>query len=182
MERDATLPFATTLVCGEGSAKARVCFIGEAPGAEEEKTGRPFVGRSGQLLRKHIRENFMREEDVYITNIVKRRPPSNRDPRPEEIAQYAPYLKKELSLLSPRVIVTLGRFAMNYFLPEGKITRDQGKVFMVDGVKIYPIFHPAVALRNPRMMKAFVSAMEKLPKVLSVKSKSKSQKSKHNLK
>jgi len=171
MESDASLPLTTHLIFGEGSVSPRVCFIGEAPGREEDKQGRPFVGRSGQLLRKHIREMGWKEEDVYITNIVKRRPPENRDPTPEEILLYKPYLKAQLHILNPEIIVTLGRFSMNYFLPDAKITRDQGKVFLFHGKKIYPIFHPAAALRNPAMMTAFVDAMKKLPKIVKGKNR-----------
>ena len=172
MERDTSLPLSTKLIFGEGSMDARICFIGEAPGAEEEKQGRPFVGRSGQLLRKTIRDIGWREEDVYITNIVKRRPPENRDPTPEEIALYKPYLKEQLHILDPQVIVPLGRFAMNYFLPDAHISRDQGKTFLFHGKKIYPVFHPAAALRSTGMMTAFVYALTQLPRVIDAERKS----------
>jgi uracil-DNA glycosylase len=167
MAADASLPLATNLVFGEGSPDAEIVFVGEAPGAEEDKQVRPFVGRSGQLLRKCIREAGLKEEDVYITNIVKRRPPENRDPSPEEIAVYKPYLTRQLAVLAPKVIVPLGRFSMNYFLPEAKITRDQGTVFRLkSGVLIYPMFHPAAALRNPASMTELVKGMKRLPAVL----------------
>lgn len=167
MRGDTSLPLIpATLVFGEGNAHAHVMFIGEAPGAEEDKQGRPFVGRGGQLLRKEIRRIGWKEEDVYITNIVKRRPPENRDPTPEEIEAYRPYLKEQIRAIDPDLIVPLGRFAMNYFLPEAKISKDQGKVFMMLGKKIYPIFHPAAALRSPAMMKGFTSAFDKLPAAL----------------
>jgi uracil-DNA glycosylase len=163
----ASLPLLTNLVFGEGSPEAETVFVGEAPGAEEDKQIRPFVGRSGQLLRKCIREAGLEEEEVYITNIVKRRPPENRDPLPEEIAAYKPYLTRQLEILAPKVIVPLGRFSMNYFLPEAKITRDQGKVFRLkSGVLVYPMFHPAAALRNPASMAEFVKGMKRLPAVL----------------
>ena len=164
---DASLPLIpATLVFGEGNPRARVMFIGEAPGAEEDKQGRPFVGRGGQLLRREIRRIGWKEDEVYITNIVKRRPPENRDPTPEEIEAYRPYLKEQIRAINPELIVPLGRFSMNYFLPEAKILRDQGKVFLLLGKKIYPIFHPAAALRSPEMMKGFVSAFDRLPDAL----------------
>src|SRR3989344_4835480 len=153
--KDKTLPLTTNMVFGEGNPDCEVLFIGEAPGAEEDRQVRPFVGRSGQLLRKSIRELGWKEEDVYITNIVKRRPPENRDPLPEEIEKYKPYLTRQIEIINPKVIVPLGRFSMNYFLPEAKITRDQGKLFKVNNLFIIPMFHPAAALRATNVMKEF---------------------------
>ncbi len=159
---DKKLPLKTKLIFGEGSPKSKILFIGEAPGATEEEQGRPFVGRSGQLLRQCIRAIGWQEEDVYITNIVKRRPPENRDPLPREIALYKPYLEKQIQILQPKIIVTLGRFSMNFFLPEAKITRDQGKLFKVGDWSVFPILHPAFALRGTRAMKNFKESFEKL--------------------
>lgn len=167
MADDASLPLRTNLVFGEGSPDAEIVFVGEAPGAEEDRQVRPFVGRSGQLLRKCLREAGFQEAEVYITNIVKRRPPENRDPLPAEIEAYRPYLARQLEILNPKVIVPLGRFSMNYFLPEAKITRDQGKVFrMKSGTLVYPMFHPAAALRNPEQMAEFTKGLQRLPAVL----------------
>jgi DNA polymerase len=166
MQRDTKLPLATNLVFGEGSPDAAVLFIGEAPGAQEDIERRPFVGRGGQLLRSQIRAIGWREEDVYITNIVKRRPPENRDPLPEEIEAYKPYLTRQIEIIAPKLIVPLGRFAMMYFLPEGKISRDQGRVFSRERWSIVPIFHPAAALRNPESMKAFIESCKQLPHIL----------------
>src|SRR3989344_1397134 len=127
---DDTLPLReSNLVFGEGSPNCEVFFVGEAPGFNEDREKRPFVGRAGQLLRKHIRDLEWKEGDVYITNIVKRRPPENRDPSPEEIESYKPYLARQIEIISPQIIVPLGRFSMNYFLPAAKITRDQGTLF-----------------------------------------------------
>ncbi|HEX4104440.1 MAG TPA: uracil-DNA glycosylase, partial [Candidatus Paceibacterota bacterium] len=106
------------LVFGEGNIDCAVMFIGEAPGETEDRLKRPFVGRGGQLLDRMIESIGWKRADVYITNIVKRRPPQNRDPLPEEIAAYTPYLTRQIQIIDPKVIVTLGRFAMNYFLPE----------------------------------------------------------------
>lgn len=166
MERDASLPLATNLVFGEGSPDCEVLFIGEAPGQNEDMQKRPFVGRAGQLLRKNIRDVGWKEEDVYITNIVKRRPPENRDPLPEEIEAYKPYLARQIEIIDPKVIVPLGRFSMNYFLPLAKITRDQGKLFKTGRHYIMPMLHPAAALRGTGAMQDFTSTFAKLPKAL----------------
>ena len=168
---DGSLPLAgaANLVFGEGSPEAEVMFVGEAPGANENEQKRPFVGRAGQLLRRMIREVGWKEEEVYITNIVKRRPPENRDPLPEEIAVYKPYLTRQIDIIAPKVIVPLGRFAMNYFLPEAKITRDNGKVFRVDGRLIVPLFHPAAALRATEVLRVFEETFRKLPDIVAGK-------------
>src|SRR3990167_5491577 len=166
---DNNLPLGTNLIFGEGNPNCDVLFIGEAPGAVEDQQIRPFVGRSGQLLRKHIRELGWKEEDVYITNIVKRRPPENRDPLPEEITAYKPYLTRQIEIINPKIIVPLGRFSMNYFLPDAKISRDQGKAFRVDGKIIVPMLHPAAALRSTEMMNKLKESFKKLPDVIAGK-------------
>ncbi len=162
MASNRSLPLKTNLVFGEGSPDCVAIFIGEAPGRNEDEQKRPFVGRGGQLLRQNIRDIGWREEDVYITNIVKRRPPDNRDPLPEEIEAYKPYLARQIEIINPKIIVTLGRFSMNYFLPEAKITRDQSKVFRGSNRLIFPVFHPAAALRNPAVMQEFRDSFRKL--------------------
>src|SRR3989338_3614450 len=166
MVKDKSLPLATNLVFGEGNPDCDVLFIGEAPGFNEDKERRPFVGRAGQLLRKNIRDLGWQEESVYITNIVKRRPPDNRDPLPEEIESYKPYLARQIEIINPKIIVPLGRFSMNYFLPLAKITRDQGKLFKAGEYFIMPMLHPAAALRGNENMAMFVETFKKLPKVL----------------
>jgi len=167
MVADKTLPLCeSNLVFGEGNPGATVLFIGEAPGARENELCRPFVGRSGQLLEKLIGELGWRREDVYITNIVKRRPPDNRDPLPQEIEDYKPYLTRQIEIISPLVIATLGRFSMNYFLPLGKITRDQGKLFPVGKLFVYPLFHPAAALRSTGTLDDLRASFKKLPAVI----------------
>ncbi len=157
------------LVFGEGDPDCKVLFIGEAPGQSEDEQKRPFVGRSGQLLNKLIEEIGWKREQVYITNIVKRRPPENRDPLPEEIEAYKPYLARQIEIINPKIIATLGRFSMNYFLPFAKITRDQGKTFEADGRLIYPLFHPAAALRNPESMKSLRESFLRLPDIVADK-------------
>ena len=172
---DKTLPLLeANLVFGEGNPESKVVFIGEAPGFNEDQQRRPFVGRAGQLLRQCIRDIKWKEIDVYITNIVKRRPPENRDPLPEEINAYKPYLTRQLEVIKPKIVVALGRFSMNYFLPEAKITYDHGKVFRfhgstsltTSGFLLYPIYHPAAALRSTQMKEEFEKNFKKLPKIL----------------
>lgn len=168
MARDGALPLReSNLVFGEGNADCEVMFIGEAPGFHEDRLKRPFVGRGGQLLDEMIKSIGWRREDVYITNIVKRRPPENRDPLPGEIELYKPYLARQLEIISPKVIVALGRFAMNYFLPDAKITRDHGRVFKIGGRLVFPVYHPAAALRSPQMMEELKEDFKKLPRVAS---------------
>ena len=153
-------------VPGEGNPKAKVVFIGEAPGRNEDETGRPFVGRAGQLLEKALIKIGMKREDVWIGNVIKHRPPENRDPLPDEIQACMPYLMLQLKIIKPLLIVTLGRYAMGYFYSDGKISRDRGQLIKVNNFNVFPIYHPAAALRNPSMMKDFVLDFMKIPKVL----------------
>lgn len=171
MAADAALPLReSNLVFGEGNPDCEVMFIGEAPGFHEDRLKRPFVGRAGQLLDDLIKEVGWRREDVYITNIVKRRPPENRDPSPEEIDAYRPYLTRQIEIINPKVVVAVGRFAMNYFLPEAKITRDHGRVFKVGGRIVVPIFHTAAALRSTEVMNQLREDFKKLPDIVAGKS------------
>jgi len=165
---DISLPLReSNLVFGEGDINCDVLFIGEAPGKREDELKRPFVGRSGKLLDRLIEAVGWRREDIYITNIVKRRPPMNRDPLPEEIEAYKPYLTRQINILSPKVIATLGRFSMNYFIPTAKITRDQGKIFRLgDGRLLVPLFHPAAGLRSTEMLKKLTEGFYKIPLVI----------------
>jgi uracil-DNA glycosylase len=167
MEANKSLPLQeANLVFGEGDSDCAVMFIGEAPGASEDRQKRPFVGRSGQLLDRLIQSIGWKREQVYISNIVKRRPPDNRDPISLEIEAYKPYLSRQIEIINPLVVVTLGRFSMNYFLPDAKMKHDHGRVFKIDGRLIYPIYHPAAALRWPKRMNAFKTDMQKLPQVV----------------
>jgi DNA polymerase len=169
MASNAALPLRDTanLVFGEGDVDCAVMFIGEAPGVNEDRLRRPFVGRGGQLLDDMIRGLGWKREDVYITNIVKRRPPENRDPLPAEIEAYKPYLTRQIEVINPKLIVTLGRFSLNYFLPEAKITRDHGRPLLVDGRTVFPVYHPAAALRSTQMMEVLRADFKKIPSVLS---------------
>jgi len=174
--KDENLPLReANLVFGEGNINSDVIFIGEAPGQRENELKRPFVGRSGQLLDQLINKFGWQRADVYITNIVKRRPPDNRDPLPEEIESYKPYLTRQIEIINPKVVATLGRFSMNYFLPAAKISRDQGKVFKwvkkgEMGIKrvrlIIPLFHPAAALRATTVLNQLEASFKKLPAVI----------------
>jgi len=171
MAADATLPLReSNLVFGEGDPNCRVMFIGEAPGYFENKLKRPFVGRGGELLNDLIKSIGWKREDVYITNIIRRRPPENRDPSPDEIEAYKPYLTRQIEIMTPPLIVALGRFAMNYFLPDAKITRDHGRVFRVNGRLVVPLYHPAAALRSTQMMSVLREDFKKLPGILAGKS------------
>ena len=167
---DTSLPLMeANLVFGEGNPDCAVMFIGEAPGFHEDKLGRPFVGRAGQLLDKLIIEIGWKRQDVYISNIVKRRPPENRDPLPDEIEAYKPYLAEQIEIINPKVIAPLGRFSMNYFLPFAKISRDQGKVFEKNNRIIYPLYHPAAALRATALLEYLRVAYKKFPQVVDAK-------------
>ena len=167
IEENKSLPLQeANLVFGEGSLDAEIMFIGEAPGYYEDLEKRPFVGRSGQLLTILINSMGIKREDVYITNIVKRRPPENRDPLPEEISLYSPYLIKQVEIISPKIIATLGRFSMNFFLPFAKISRDQGKNFLWNEKIIMPLYHPAAALRSTAVKKELEESFIELKTVL----------------
>ncbi len=177
ISKDDDLPLiSANLVFGEGNPNAKVIFIGEAPGQKEDELKRPFVGRAGLLLDKMISSIGWKREEVYITNIVKRRPPKNRDPLPEEIESYKPYLEEQIKIINPKIIAPLGRFAMNYFLPLAKISHDQGKLFPLKNYFIYPIFHPAAALRATKIMNELKLSFQRLPKTLKKIEKTKMKK------
>jgi uracil-DNA glycosylase len=158
----------TRAVFGAGNANAELMFIGEAPGAEEDRQGVPFVGRAGQLLNQMLEEIGMSREDVFIANVLKSRPPGNRDPQPEEIEACWPYLERQIQLIEPRVIATLGNFATKKITgsPTG-ITRVRGtpQVHALAGrtVFVFPLLHPAAALRTPSLVEALREDFAKLP-------------------
>ncbi len=160
-------------VPGEGNVESPLIFIGEAPGAVEDATGRPFVGRAGKLLEELLGRIGYKRSDVWIGNIIKHRPPGNRDPMPDEIKACAPYLSLQLKTMDPQLIVTLGRFAMHYFYKEGTITHNRGMLIKTEKYNIYPIYHPAAGLRNPNMLKYLEEDFLKIPQVLDgIKNKS----------
>jgi uracil-DNA glycosylase family 4 len=141
----------TNLVFGVGNPEARLVFVGEGPGAEEDARGEPFVGRAGQLLTEIITKGMqLRREDVYIANVIKCRPPGNRNPEPDEVESCEPFLIRQLELIRPEVIVALGKFAAQTLLrTKTPITQLRGRWFDYHGVKVMPTFHPAYLLRNP---------------------------------
>ncbi len=145
----------THAVFGVGNPFSEVMLIGEGPGEEEDRQGIPFVGKSGQLLDKILAAaGFSRQENVYIANIVKCRPPGNRDPRPEERAACLPWLMKQIGLINPRIIILLGGTALKGLIdPEGKITQVRGKWMEWNGILVMPTYHPSALLRNPELKK-----------------------------
>ena len=168
-------------VIGEGSHYAKIMFVGEAPGKNEAATGRPFCGMSGKLLDELLASAGIIRQDVYITNIVKDRPPSNRDPLPEEISVYGPFLDRQIDIIQPEVIATLGRFSMDYIMkkfslspfggsPVGRelkpISQMHGKTFEAETnygkVKIIPLYHPAVAIYNRTTKDVLISDFQTL--------------------
>ena len=150
-------------VPGSGAADADIMIIGEAPGYNEDKQGLPFVGAAGGVLTDLLAGIGLRREDVYITNMVKCRPPSNRDPQPAEMSACADYLDEQIALIDPKVIVTLGRFSFGKFFPGRSISRERGKPRMWNGRMIYPMYHPAATLHNPRLRPALESDFRNLP-------------------
>ena len=140
----------TTIVFGSGSPEARLVIIGEGPGEEEDRQGKPFVGRAGQLLTKMLASVGITREEVYICNIVKCRPPGNRNPEPDEIAACAPYLAGQLAAIQPGIICALGTFAAQHLLRTREpISRLRGQLHRLGGIMVVPMFHPAFLLRNP---------------------------------
>ena len=139
-------------VPGEGPEDADILFIGEAPGFNEDRQGRPFVGASGKLLEQLIASLGLTRKQVYIANVVKCRPPENRDPLPDEIEACRPYLDRQIELIQPKLVITLGRFSMARSFPGQSITRIHGQIKHEGDLSIVPMFHPAAALRNPQWM------------------------------
>jgi len=173
MKEDMSLPLrktAVNLVFGEGSSDAKLLFLGEGPGYWEDQKGRPFVGNAGALLNQLLYSIKLPREEVFITNVVCYRPPENRDPLPEEIAAFEPYIDEMIEVIRPKVIVTLGRFSMAKFIPGVKITVVHGKPHGVDwkGRKlvVVPMFHPAAALRSGEVLRQAKEDFLKLPELV----------------
>jgi uracil-DNA glycosylase family 4 len=173
MEVDKKLPLISKpedVIPGDGNPNAEVVFIGEAGGYYESIQRKPFVGNAGKLLDQVLRMINLPRESVYITNMVKTRPPENRDPTPEELAAYSKYLDRELEVIQPKVIITLGRFSMGKFLPGVTISSIHGKVQRVkwkgSDIVVVPMYHPAAALRNGNMMFSFKDDFRKVPEIL----------------
>ncbi len=163
-------PLANTrrhVVFGEGDPKAAVVFVGEAPGEEEDKQGIPFVGRAGKLLDQLIERIGIRRSDVFICNVLKCRPPGNRDPEPQEVACCKEYLLSQLDIIRPRIICTLGRHAYNTLLEvDAPITRIRGKMTAFRGIPLLPTYHPSYLLRSQNRIKEAWEDMETLKKIL----------------
>jgi DNA polymerase len=152
-----------TIVFGEGNEKATLMFIGEGPGYDEDVQGRPFVGRAGQLLTKIIQSINLSREAVYIANIIKCRPPQNRNPEPDEIQSCHPFLMKQISVIQPKIICALGTFSAQTLLKtDAKITTLRGKVYDLGGIKVIPTYHPAFLLRNPERKREVWEDMKKI--------------------
>jgi len=155
-------------VPGDGSYDAKILFIGEGPGKAEDLQGKPFVGAAGKLLNKLLESIGLKREDVFITNVVKCRPPENRDPLPEEVDDCWPYLDAQVNLIKPDIIVTLGRHSMERFLPGLKISEAHGQAKTIQGKFseqqiIFPMYHPAAALYNPNLREELFNDIAKLP-------------------
>lgn len=161
---------ATNLVMGDGNIDSDIVLIGEAPGKKEDETGLPFVGAAGKFLNEMLETVGMIRSDIYITNIVKYRPPNNRDPEPDEKKAFWPYLVRQLNVIQPKIVVTLGRHSMGYFLPRQKISMIHGQpkriTFGDTKLVIVPLYHPAAALYNGSMRNTLIDDFKKLPYIL----------------
>jgi len=157
---------ATQLVFGDGNPDAEVVFIGEAPGKNEDLQGLPFVGAAGKFLNEMLAGIGLKREDIYITNIVKYRPPNNRDPLPDEKQAFLPYLRSQLEIIKPKLVVTLGRHSMDSLLPGLQISKCHGQPKRLAGQVYLPLFHPAAALYNGGMRQTLIDDFNKIPRIL----------------
>lgn len=157
---------ATQLVFGEGNPDADIVFIGEAPGKKEDETGKPFVGAAGRFLDEMLESIGLSRQDIYITNIVKYRPPGNRDPLPSEKQEFLPYLAEQIKVIEPKLIVTLGRHSMEVLLPGLKISECHGQPKRYNGQVYLPLFHPAAALYNGGLRQTLLDDFARIPAIL----------------
>jgi DNA polymerase len=161
---------ATNLVMGDGNVNTDIVFIGEAPGKKEDEQGLPFIGAAGKFLNDMLAQAGMDRSDVYITNIVKYRPPNNRDPKPAEKAAFWPYLLKQLQIIDPKVVITLGRHSMEYFLPGMKIGEVHGHAERIQfgdhKLVVVPLYHPAAALYNGGMRQTLIDDFLTVPEII----------------
>lgn len=157
---------ATQLVLGDGNPDAAIVFIGEAPGKNEDIQGKPFVGASGKFLNEMLATIGLKREDIYITNIVKYRPSNNRDPLPDEKAKFLPYLREQLDIIQPLLVVTLGRHSMEALIPGQKISDVHGQPKRYNGQIYLPLFHPAAALYNGALRATLVEDFSRIPAIL----------------
>ena len=161
---------ATQSVPGSGNPNSQIVFVGEAPGYFEDQKGLPFVGNSGKLLDKLLASISLNREDIFICNILKHRPPQNRDPLPEEIKVCTPFLKAQLKAISPKIIITLGRFAMDFFIKNVQISRIHGQILPIKwqglDFTLIPVYHPSAGLRNGAMLTALQQDFKTIGKYL----------------
>jgi len=157
---------ATQLVFGDGNPEADIVFIGEAPGKNEDEQGKPFVGAAGKFLNEMLEMIGLQRENIYITNIVKYRPPNNRDPLPDEKEAFLPYLQEQLDIIAPKLIVTLGRHSMDVLLPGLKISQVHGQPKRYKDQVYLPLFHPAAALYNGGMRQTLIDDFALIPAIL----------------
>ena len=164
-------------VPGEGDYNAQVMVVGEAPGSNEDKTGRPFAGRAGNLLNELLSSVGIKRSQIYITNMLKCRPPNNRDPQQTEIDSCEPYLALQISLIQPSVIITLGRFSFSNFFPGTPLSKARGIVREWNGIKILPVYHPAAALYNPGLKPKLLQDFQKITSLININESSASEQS-----
>ena len=157
---------ATQLVAGDGNPDADIVFIGEAPGKKEDEQGIPFVGASGKMLNEMLASIGLERQDIYITNIVKYRPPNNRDPFPQEKAVFLPFLERQIEIIQPKIIVMLGRHSMNSLLPGLKISEVHGQPQQYNGRVYIPLYHPAAALYNGSLRQTLLDDFAKIPLII----------------
>lgn len=156
----------TRVVPGDGAENAEIMFIGEAPGYHEDQQGKPFVGAAGQYLNQLLASINLKREQVYITNVIKCRPPGNRDPLPMEIQNCYPWLKSQIDMIHPRIIITLGRYSMAHFFPGKTISKIHGTARKVDNVTYYAMYHPAAALHQQSLRQEIEADMLKVPSLI----------------
>ena len=156
----------TNVVPGEGPERPRIMFIGEGPGFHEDKHGRPFIGPAGKFLDELLATINLKRDEVYITNIIKCRPPQNRDPLPEEVQQCRSWLEQQIELLAPELIVTLGRHSMARFFPGQTIGKIHGKFADINGQRVFAMYHPAAALHQQKLRDTLIEDMKKIPEAL----------------
>jgi uracil-DNA glycosylase family 4 len=156
----------TRVVPGEGAESATIMFIGEAPGWHEDQQGRPFVGPAGQFLDRLLASINLKREQVFITNVIKTRPPDNRDPLPTEIQNCRPWLDRQIEIIKPKMIVTLGRYSMARYFPGKSISKVHGTAVKKDGIIYFAMYHPAAALHQASLRKDIETDMLKIPKLL----------------
>jgi uracil-DNA glycosylase family 4 len=156
----------TRAVPGEGPDDADILFIGEAPGFHEDQQGRPFVGAAGRFLEELLASIDLKREQVFIANVIKCRPPGNRDPLPEEIEACKPFLDRQIELIKPQLVVTLGRFSMARAFPKARISHIHGQPRKIGGVIYYPMYHPAAALHQPSLRRTVVEDMRRIPELI----------------